>query len=105
MMRILALVLSGTLFAGAAAAQTADQPQTSPNPPKSPPTTLPLPPEQGEGSGSSMSERLSKSQGVIRPPQEVDPAIKQEAPSTGPNSMPVIPPPGTPGGDQSVKPK
>lgn len=52
-----------------------------------------------------MSDRLSKSQGVIRPPQEVDPAMKQQTPPAGPNSMPVIPPPGTPGGDQSVKPK
>jgi hypothetical protein len=67
---------------------------------------LPLPPEQGEGSGSPMSDRLSKSQGVIHPPQEeVDPAMKQETPPTGPNSMPVIPPPGTPGGNPSVKPK
>jgi hypothetical protein len=106
MMRILALALSGALLAGAAAAQTSDGRQEDPaNPPKSPPTMLPLPPDKGEGSGSSMSDRLSKSQGVIQPPQEVDPAMKQETPSTGPNSMPVIPPPGTPGGDPSVKPK
>jgi hypothetical protein len=101
-----ALALSGAILAGAAAAQTSDQrQQPSENPPKSPPTMLPLPPEQGEGSGSSMSDRLSKSQGVIQPPQEVDPEMKQQTPPTGPNAMPVIPPPGTSGGDQSVKPK
>jgi hypothetical protein len=106
MTRKLALALSVALLAGAAGAQTAEKrEQPSPSPPKSPPTAMPLPPGQGEGSGSSMSDRLSKSQGVIRPPQEVDPTMKQETPPTGPNSMPVIPPPGTPGGDQSVKPK
>jgi hypothetical protein len=106
MRRKLALALSVVLLAGAAGAQTVEKrEQPSPSQPKSPPTAMPLPPEQGEGSGSSMSDRLSKSQGVIRPPREVDPTMKQETPPTGPNSMPVIPPPGTPGGDQSVKPK
>jgi hypothetical protein len=105
MRRTIPLAFGGALLAGTALAQDAGRPGAAPDAPKSPPTLLPLPPDQGEGSGSSMSERLSKSQGVIRPPQEVDPAIKQEPPPTGPNSMPVIPPPGTPGGDPSVKPK
>jgi hypothetical protein len=103
MMRMLALALSGVLLAGAAGAQGPEKreaPSTNP-----PPTAQPGPTQDGEGSGSSMSDRLSKSEGVIRPNQEVDPAMKQETPPTGPNSMPVIPPPGTPGGNQSVKPK
>jgi hypothetical protein len=33
----------------------------------------------------------------------VDPEIRQPTPPGG--AMPVIPPPGTPGGDQSVQPK
>jgi hypothetical protein len=104
MIRTIAL-LGGMLLGGAALAQDGGRREPPPDPPKSPPTLLPLPPEQGEGSGSSMSERLSRSQGVIRPPQEVDPAMQQETPPTGPNSMPVIPPPGTPGGEPRVKPK
>jgi hypothetical protein len=39
---------------------------------------------------------------VICPPN-VDPGIKVPAPETG--KMPVIPPPGSPGGDPNVKPK
>ena len=103
---MLALALTGALLAGATAAQTADErPGPPANPPKSPPTMLPLLPEEGQGSGSSMSDRLSKSHGVIRPPRKIDPAMKREVPPTGPNSMPVIPPPGTQGGDGSVTPK
>ena len=54
-------------------------------------------------SGSSSSE-LSRSGGVITPPAEVDPRMKQTPPPSGDN-MPVVPPPGTPGGNPSVKPK
>jgi hypothetical protein len=100
-MRSLITCLALVLLAGSALAQTKDERE----PPKSPPPPLPLPPTEGEGSGSSMSERLSETQGVIKPPQDVDPGIKRPTPPTGPNSMPVIPPPGTPGGDQSVQPK
>ena len=69
-----------------------------------PPTLMPLP-DQGEGSGSSLTDRLSKSGGVIKPPADPDPAMKQPTPPTGPNSMPVVPPPGTPGGAPAAKPK
>jgi len=51
-----------------------------------------------------LSEKLARSGGVICPPEHVDPDIKQPTPPTG-GSMPVIPPPGSPGGDQSVQPK
>ena len=51
-----------------------------------------------------LSERLARSGGVICPPEHVDPEIKQPTPPTG-GTMPVIPPPGSPGGDQSVQPK
>jgi hypothetical protein len=51
-----------------------------------------------------LSEKLARSGGVICPPEHVDPAIRQPTPPVG-GSMPVIPPPGSPGGDQSVQPK
>ncbi len=47
---------------------------------------------------------LNRSGGVITPPAGVDPEIRQTPPPTG-AKMPVIPPPGTPGGDPAVKPK
>jgi hypothetical protein len=52
----------------------------------------------------NLSNRLASSGGVICPPSNVDPEIKLPTPETG-NTMPVIPPPGSPGGDPSVQPK
>jgi hypothetical protein len=51
----------------------------------------------------NLSDHLANSGGVICPPPAVDPAIKAPTPETG--NMPVIKPPGSPGGDQSVQPK
>jgi len=51
----------------------------------------------------TLSDHLAQSGGVICPPAAVDPEIKLPTPEAG--RMPVIPPPGTPGGDQSIKPK
>ena len=103
MRTILTLSAAMLLAATAASAQRQDR-QGVPEKDQRPPTLMPLP-DQGEGSGSSLSDRLSKSGGVIRPPADPDPQMKQPTPPTGPNSMPVLPPPGTPGGDPTVKPK
>ena len=51
----------------------------------------------------SLSDKLAASNGVICPPPNVDPAMKQPVPPGGP--MPVIPPPGSPGGNPNVQPK
>ena len=52
----------------------------------------------------TLSQKLAQSNGVICPPDHVDPAMQAPTPERG--AMPVIPPPGTPGSsDQSVKPK
>jgi hypothetical protein len=56
-----------------------------------------------EPNGSNLSERLARSDGVICPPEHVDPEIRQPTPPGG--AMPVIPPPGSPGGDRSIQPK
>ena len=53
----------------------------------------------------SLSDRLDKTDGVIKPPAGVDPKIAKPAPDPHPNSTPVIPPPGSPGGRQDVEPK
>ncbi len=54
--------------------------------------------------GKPLGEKLAQSNGVICPPDHVDPQIHAPAPQRG--AMPVIPPPGTPGSsNQSVQPK
>ena len=53
--------------------------------------------------GESLSEKLARTDGVICPPN-VDPAIKAPTPESG-SKTPVIPPPGGPGGDPTVRPK
>src|SRR5215218_475562 len=50
-----------------------------------------------------LSERLNESGGVIRPREDVAPDIAIRPPDVG--TMPVIPPPGTPGGNQAIEPK
>jgi hypothetical protein len=50
-----------------------------------------------------LSDQLAKSDGVLCPPTGVDPAIRAPTPDTG--DAPVIPPPGSPGGDPSIRPK
>ena len=81
------LAVSAPLAAGA---QTA-----SPNP--LPPATQGAP-----DCANKPGQDLSHSCGVIIPPATGDRNVKP-APSAG--SMPVIPPPGTPGGDPQVQPK
>jgi hypothetical protein len=50
----------------------------------------------------TLSKRLERTEGVICPP-EIDPDITARTPQGG--RMPVIPPPGSPGGDPTVRPK
>ena len=50
------------------------------------------------GRSESLGDKLNASGGVIKPKPGVDPGIVKAAPVPDPNSMPVIPPPGTPGG-------
>jgi hypothetical protein len=59
-------------------------------------------PPATSGQGNSASDKLSRSEGVICPP-DVDPEIKAPTPDAG--KTPVIPPPGSPGGDPNVRPK
>ena len=59
-------------------------------------------PKVPETTGENLSDKLARNDGVLCPPN-VDPEIKAPTPETG--KMPVIPPPGSPGGDPNVKPK
>jgi hypothetical protein len=59
----------------------------------------------GKRPGETLSEQLDRNNGVIHPPAGTDPGIAVPAPNPGPQSTPVIPPPGTPGGNPSPQPK
>lgn len=56
----------------------------------------------GRSSGA-LGDRLAGSDGVLCPPPGVDPQMRAPTPEGG--NTPVIPPPGSPGGDPSVRPK
>ena len=62
--------------------------------------------EQGgqTNSGGNLSEQLDRSKGVIHPPPTGDTGIATTVPNPD-GTLKVIPPPGTPGGDESVEPK
>ncbi|HEX3438930.1 MAG TPA: hypothetical protein VHT93_01175 [Pseudolabrys sp.] len=60
--------------------------------------------EMEKQGNSNLSDKLARSGGVICPPQQVDPDIKAPTPRSG-GTMPVIPPPGSPGGDPNIQPK
>jgi len=84
--------LFSLVLAGTAAAQV---PQTAG------PNSASKPCADSGGSGD-LSNKLRQSNGVICPP-DVDQGMKAPTPNTG--RMPVIPPPGSPGGDQNIQPK
>jgi hypothetical protein len=56
-------------------------------------------------SGEPLADKLARSDGTLCPPSGVDAQIRTAAPDTGASKMPVIPPPGSAGGDPSVRPK
>ena len=50
-----------------------------------------------------LGDKLARSEGVLCPPPGVDPEMHAPAPDGG--KTPVIPPPGSPGGDPTIRPK
>jgi hypothetical protein len=54
-------------------------------------------------SNQTLSEKLERTEGVICPPPGIDPEIATAPPGGG--ITPVIPPPGSPGGDPTVRPR
>lgn len=96
----LAGLIGASIFAGVSAqAESVLLAQASETKPKE----VPLAPDSQ--SGTTLSEKLDRSKGVLRPPADVDPGIQIPAPDPTPQTTPVIPPPGTPGGDPNVQPK
>ena len=67
--------------------------------------TVTVPPD-GTTTGQAsepLSDKLTKSGGVLCPPAGVDPEIHAPTPDVG--NTPVIPPPGSPGGNPNIQPK
>jgi hypothetical protein len=56
----------------------------------------------GQG-GEPLSDKLARSDGVLCPPAGVDPQMRAPTPDAG--NTPIIPPPGSPGGDPTIRPK
>ena len=111
-----AFLLSSVLMAstGMAAAQGPPTPATPPAQAAPSATasncapTKPVPPRgtiapEGTTAGEPLSDKLAKSDGVLCPPAGVDPEIRAPTPDAG--NTPVIPPPGTPGGNPNLRPK
>lgn len=113
---ILALCLSGSL----ASAQVAPAPRSpdalAPTDPRRaipekvvpPENVIPSPPAPstgGSGSGDTPSDGFGRSDGVIKPPTDIDRDIYVPAPVPDPGTTKVIPPPGSPGNPSNIKPK
>jgi hypothetical protein len=117
-MRKSALFISCLLMAapGVAIAQAPPGPatppaQTAPPAPANGCTPMqPVRPHGATGDGTTTGQRseplgdkLAKSDGVLCPPAGVDPEIRAPTPEGG--NMPVLPPPGSPGGNPTIRPK
>jgi hypothetical protein len=104
-------MFAATIIAAMASVPLALAQSQQPAPPLTAPSQGPdcrrangLPPKPGDTTGSAtLSEELARSKGVICPPGGIDPGIS--IPPVGGGVMPVIPPPGTPGGDPNLVPK
>jgi hypothetical protein len=56
------------------------------------------------GSGATLSDKLERSDGVIRPPAGIAPDMTVPAPVPDPGTTPVIRPQGSPGGNPTANP-
>ena|SRR5437868_5327884 len=109
----LLLASAGSAFAQAPPSPSTPAQQTAPPPPNRPENCAPM--EKGAHPGAApegqttgqarepLGDKLARSDGVLCPPAGVDPEMRAPTPDAG--KTPVIPPPGSPGGDQTQRPK
>ena len=104
--RMTAVIMLGGMLAMPAFAQMQPRDPNMPDPRNVPAEKMA--PDLGStgstGSGETLSERLSRSDGVIKPPTTAAPDMRVPAPVPNPGTTPVIPPPGTSPSDP-VQPK
>ncbi len=116
-----ALFLSSILLvaSGVAGAQAPPAPATPPAPTAPPSASraancAPMQPMPNSGATAPegtttgqraelLGDKLARSDGVLCPPAGIDPEMHAPTPDGG--KTPVIPPPGSPGGDPSIRPK
>lgn len=88
---------------GIAAAQTQNG-ATGAAPDRGPAANGQVPQSGSSTAPGSLSHELNRSGGIIRPPAIHDPGVVSP-PNQGVSRTPVIPPPGSPGGNPNVQPK
>jgi hypothetical protein len=102
----ISVALALLLSVGHPVVMAQDRPSAAVDPKACAPGERLPPPREGSatttGTGENLSDKLARTDGVICPPN-VDPEIKLPTPDAG--RTPVIPPPGSPGGDPTVQPK
>jgi hypothetical protein len=101
---LLGLLASAALTYPALAQNPQPAPPQATQTPVAPPSASQPPPEKIAPHQGTLSDQLSDQKGTLHPPS-VDPGINARLPQQAQGSMPVIPPPGTPGGNQAVVPK
>ena len=108
------MAFPGAVLAQAPPAPATPPAQTAPPSPGRGTSCAPMqqPPQSGtaapEGTTTGqraepLGDKLARSDGVLCPPAGVDPDMRAPTPEGG--NTPVIPPPGSPGGDPSIRPK
>jgi hypothetical protein len=101
--RIAIATIFAGLVLGAGTLRAQDRPPAEVDPKACAPSERVQPGPRGSvTTGENLSDKLARTDGVLCPPN-VDPGIRLPTPDTG--RTPVIPPPGSPGGDPSVQPK
>ena len=109
---IISISLVAALGAGVASAASAQTPSAPGNPVQQQPRDPNMPAQQNTvpekmdstGSGGTLSDKLQRSDGVITPP-DVGSGMVVRPPVPNPGTTPVIPPPGSPGGNPRLDPK
>src|SRR5215213_9885600 len=101
-----AIVMAGGVAGTMPLAWAQGQPQTSETLKSE--STGPQDPRSTGSVGRStapLSDKLDRTDGVIRPPADIAPEMSVRPPVPNPGTTRVIPPPGSPGGDQTIEPK
>jgi len=110
------LSAAATLVLGSAIAEDDVAKQSGPANPKKTIAEKIAPPQKGRpdrpdagasgaGQGEPLGQKLGRTDGVIRPPETVDPHVQVAPPVPEPGTTRVIPPPGSPGNPSPVRPK
>ena len=98
-------VIPGLLVAAMAFLSPQSHAQMTGPPKTAPPAEMPSAESDAKPSDVPLSKKLDEGEGVLKPPAGIDPKIDKVPSANTDDKMPVIVPPGEPGGDQSVQPK